>query len=149
MAKEVVLMSDIDGLGVEGDVVEVAEGYARNYLLPRKLAAPATGATMRRVEKIRSERRTRLEQELAGAKEIAGKLENTSCTITVKSGEEGKLYGSVTPADVIDALKGQGIELDRKQLDMSGPIRELGVFDIPVKLHPDIHASLKVWVVEE
>ncbi len=149
MSKEVILMADVEGLGVEGDVVQVAVGYARNYLLPKKLAAPVTDATRKRLHRIREERDARLAQEEAGARELASKLEGLSCTVTVKAGEEGKLFGSVTPADILAAVAEQGVELDKKQLDLSEPIRELGVFELPVKLHPNLSATLKVWVVEE
>lgn len=149
MTREVILMSDVEGLGVEGDVVHVAEGYARNYLLPRKLAAPVNQATQRRIEKLRAERQARLEQERAGAEALAKQLSKASCTLVVKTGEEGKLYGSVTSVDILAVLAEQGIELQKKQLELEEPIRDLGVFEIPIKLHPELRATLKVWVVEE
>lgn len=149
MAKEVILMADVAGLGAEGEVVRVSDGYARNYLLPKNLAAPVTEATRRRLEKKRKER----EAELATAREAAAGMvktvESISCTIAVKTGGEGKLFGSVTAADIVTAVKGQGVAIDKHQVDLAEPIRELGVFNIPIKLHPEITATLKVWVVEE
>lgn len=149
MAKEVILMSDVDGLGAEGEVVRVAEGYARNYLLPRNLAAPVTEVTRRRLEKQRKERADRLARDREGALVVQKAIEAVSCTITVKTGAEGKLFGSVTAADILGVLKKQNIELQKQQLDLAEPIKETGVFNIPVKLHPEVQATLKVWVVEE
>jgi large subunit ribosomal protein L9 len=149
MAKEVILMSDVEGLGTEGEVVRVAEGYARNYLLPRNLAAPVTEATRRRLEKKRKERADQLARDREGAIAVQKALEKVSCTITVKTGTEGKLFGSVTVLDILGVLKGQGVELQKHQLELAEPIKETGVFNIPVKLHPEVQATLKVWVVEE
>jgi len=149
MSTEVILMENIDGLGAEGQVVRVTDGYARNYLLPRKLAAPVTEATRRQIEKKRKERETQLAGEKADAEKLAAVVAQTSCTITVKTGDEGKMYGSVTAADVLKALASQGIQLGKHQLLLEEPIRELGVFNLPVKLHPSIETQVKVWVVEE
>jgi large subunit ribosomal protein L9 len=149
MAKEVILMDDVDGLGRQGDVVRVAEGYARNYLVPRNLAAPVTDATRRRIEKRRKDREVKLVADKSGAESLAQTLENTSVTISVKTASEGKLFGSVTPADIAKALAGQGIAVDRHKIELEEPIREVGVFKVPVKLHPDVRATVKVWVVEE
>ncbi|HBA85056.1 MAG TPA: 50S ribosomal protein L9 [Verrucomicrobia bacterium] len=149
MAKEVILMSDVNGLGTEGDVVRVAEGYARNYLLPRNLAAPITETTRRRLEKKRKERADKLASDRDGALAVQKSIEAISCTITVKTGAEGKLFGSVTVTDILGVLKKQGVELQKQQLVLAEAIRETGVFNIPVKLHPEVQATLKVWVVEE
>jgi large subunit ribosomal protein L9 len=149
MPKEVILMEPIDGLGAEGDVVKVADGYARNYLLPHKLAAPVTQATRRQLEKKRREREIQLADQRVGAEALAKTLAGTSCTIAVKTGEEGQLFGSVSPVDIVASLKEQGVDLDKNKVVLESPIRELGVFKLPVKLHPDVEATLKVWVVEE
>ena len=149
MATEVFLMMDVANLGKEGDVVKVSDGYARNYLLPRKVAAPVTEATRRRLAKLRVERDAKAKVTLEAARQKAAVLKKASCTITVKTGEGEKMYGSVTPAAIVAVLKEQGIELDKDALKMEGPIKELGVFEVPVKLHPDVEASVKVWVVEE
>lgn len=149
MAKEVILMADVKGLGGEGDVVRVTDGYARNYLLPNKLAAPVTDATRRQLDKKRKEREVKLAEEKAGADQLRAQVEKASCTITVKTGAEGKMYGSVTVADILGVLKGQGVMLEKHQLDLPEPIKEIGVFNIPVKLHPEVQTTLKVWVVEE
>ncbi|MDD4871029.1 MAG: 50S ribosomal protein L9 [Kiritimatiellae bacterium] len=148
MDREVLLMADVADLGSEGDVVKVSEGYARNYLLPRKLVAPVTAATRKRLEKIQKEREVARKAELEAAKEMATKLEKVSCTIPVKAKDE-KLYGSVTVNDIADALKANGVQMDKQKILLAEPIKELGVFDVKVKLHADVEATIKVWVVEE
>ena len=149
MALEVILMADVKGLGVEGDVVKASDGYARNYLLPKKLAAPVTDATRRQLEKKRREREARLAQEKESSIALSKLIEQTSCTIAVKAGSEGKMFGSVTAGDITASLKLQGIEVDKHKLQMPEPLKELGVFNIQVNLHPEVQATLKVWVVEE
>jgi len=149
MAKEVLLMADVADLGSEGDVVSVADGYARNFLLPRKLAAPVTEATRRRLVKIREEREAARKEAVAEAGVMADKLAGVSCTIAVKTSDEDTLYGSVSAADIVDALKEQGIEIDRSVLIMDAPIKELGIFEVKVRLDPEVESTLKVWVVEE
>lgn len=149
MAVEVLLMADVKDLGVTGKVVNVSEGHARNYLFPRKLAAPVTPATLKRIEKIKREREAASEAALKSARELAAKVAGCSCTIPVKTGEADKMFGSVTASAVVDALRAQGIELDRHQIVFENPIKELGVYDLKVKVHPEVEATLKVWVVEE
>ncbi len=149
MATEVLLMANVTDLGSEGDVVTVADGYARNYLIPKDLAAPVTEATRRRLGKIREQREATRKAELADARTMAAQFANASVTIPVKTGEEGKMYGSVTTSDIAEALKSQGIDVDRHSLVLEHGIKELGVFNVPVKLHTDVEATVKVWVVEE
>jgi large subunit ribosomal protein L9 len=149
MAIEVLLMADVADVGAEGDVVSVADGFARNYLFPSKRAAPVTQATRKRLEKMRRDRDAAKAAELAGARGVAAKLAAASCTIAVKVGKDEKMYGSVTAADIAAALKAQGIELDKQHLVLDEPIRELGVFDVKVKLHAEVEGTVKVWVVEE
>jgi large subunit ribosomal protein L9 len=142
-------MAKIDGLGEEGEVVQVADGYARNFLFPKNLAAPVTEATRRRIEKLKKDRVARLEREKVEAVELAKRIEKVSCTIPVKTAAEDKMYGSVTPADIAAILKEQGVDVDRHKIELEKPIRELGVFKVNIKLHPEVEAPLKVWVVEE
>ena len=149
MAQELILMADVEGLGLEGQTVKVTEGYARNYLLPRKLAASISQAALKRLEKNRLERESRQQKDRAAAQALAQTLEQVSCTIPVKVGDNDKLFGSVNANDIADALKAQKIELDRRKIHMAEPIRELGVYTVKVKLHPEVEASLKVWVVGE
>ena len=149
MSKEVLLMSNVPGLGSEGDVVTVSDGYARNCLLPQKLAAPVSGATKKQLAKMREQREAKHQAELAGARAMAQKLASVSCTIPVKTGDDDKMFGSVTAAHIAEALKGQGIELDKHSLLIEAPIKELNVYNVKVKLHPEVEASIKVWVVKE
>jgi large subunit ribosomal protein L9 len=149
MATEVLLMAAVDGLGKEGDVVSVADGYARNYLLPRELAAPVTEATRRRLVKLQAEREKEHAASLADAQALAKQVSAASCTVAVKMGEGEQLYGSVTESDIVEALKGQNIEIDRHQVLLNEAIKELGTYDVPVRLHPEVEATVKVWVVEE
>ena len=149
MATEIFLMADVADLGVEGDVVIVADGYARNYLIPKQLGAPVTDATKRKLAKIQREREIARAESMADAKKMAAKLEGVSVTIAVKTSEGEKLYGSVGEQEIADALKAQGTEIDRNLIDLESHIKELGVFDVKIKLHPDVEASVKVWIVEE
>jgi len=149
MATEVLLMSAVPQLGDEGDVVKVADGYARNYLLPRGLAAPVNAGTRRQLARHQEKRAAELADRLAGARELANRLAGASCTIPVKTGEDEKLYGSVGAADILAALKAQDIVVDRHAIKLEHPIKELGVFDVPVELHPEVRAAVKVWVVGE
>jgi large subunit ribosomal protein L9 len=149
MSKEVILMADVKGFGSQGDVVRVADGYARNFLFPRDLAAPVTEATRRKLEKARRIRGEQDAKELDAARNVVKSIEQISCTIPVKAGEGGKLFGSVTSADIVSALKVQGVEIDKHQVDLPEPLRELGVFNVPIKVHSKIQATLKIWVVEE
>jgi len=149
MAKEVMLMADVAGLGAEGDVVRVADGYARNYLLPHKLAAPVTEAARRQLAKKRREREAQQAREREQAQALAQAVAQASCTIPVKAGAEGKLFGSVTTADIAAALQKQNLAIDKHQIGLAEPIRELGVYNVPIKLQPGLEAVLKLWVVEE
>ncbi len=149
MAIEVLLMADVPELGLAGTVVKVADGYARNYLLPKELAAPVTQASLKRLDKIRKEREELARIQLAEARSKADKLKNASVTLRAKTSDGQKLYGSIGAAEIVDALAKQGLALDRTQLVLPEHIKELGAFDLPVKLHPEVTATVKVWVVEE
>lgn len=149
MATEVLLMADVPDLGSEGTVVDVADGYARNYLLPKKLAAPVTKAAHARLAIIREKREKDRVDELAAARELAAKLAECSCTIPVKTGEDDKLYGSVSTSDIADALAKHGFEIDRHKIVLDAPLKELGVFDVKVRPHPEVDTTVKVWIVEE
>lgn len=149
MTKELLLMADVEGLGLEGEVVKVSDGYARNLLLPRKLAVPVTKAALKQIEKNKTEREARHRKELEAVQTLAAAIEKISCTIPVKVGENDKLFGSVTANDIAASLKQQGIELDKQKIHMGDPIKELGVYPIKIKLHPQVEVFLKVWVVGE
>jgi large subunit ribosomal protein L9 len=149
MATEVILLTDIKGLGNEGDVVRVADGYARNYLIPQQKAAQVTEATRRKLEKKRKERAAQQAAERAAAEQLAAKLAQMSCTISVKTGEGGKIFGSVTAIQIADALKAQGVDVAKNQIQLDEPLREAGVFTVPIKLSAGVEASVKVWIVGE
>lgn len=149
MATELLLMENVPDLGSEGDIVNVADGYARNYLLPKGIGEKVTAAARARLAKLMEQRAEERKLQLAGARALAAKLTKASCTITVKTGEEEKLYGSVTNADIAKALSEQGIEIDRHIIVLEEPLKELGVFDVKVKLHADVDATVKVWIVGE
>jgi large subunit ribosomal protein L9 len=147
MSKQIILTAPVENLGAEGDTVTVADGYARNFLLPKGLAMLASAANLRRVESLRKKREATMVAQLDDAKTIVAKLVKQSYTITAAAGEDGKLYGSVTSADISEALKKEGIEVDRRKIVLEHPIRELGVYDVDVKLHADVATKVKIWVV--
>ncbi len=149
MAIEVLLMDQVEGLGIEGDIVKVADGYARNFLFPKGIATVVTEGKKRQIEKKRTERLTQLQKEKTAAEGLAKKIEGIECTIAVKVGENGKLFGSVGIPQILEKVKEQGLELDRTKFDLATPLHELGVFDISIKLHAEVTGTLKVWIVEE
>ena len=149
MATKVLLMTTVPSLGTEGDVVQVADGYARNYLLPKGIAAPVTVASQKRLAKLVEERAVKTREEMKSAKEKAKRLKGVSCTVSVKTSDEGKMYGSVGITEILDALAEVGVGLERHEVVLENPLKELGAFDVPVRLHSDVKATVKVWVVEE
>jgi large subunit ribosomal protein L9 len=149
MTVEILLMADVKDLGTEGQVVRVSEGYARNFLIPRKLGAPVTEATRRRLAKIQQVREQNRKVEAEKALALVQNMEKGSYTIPVKTGAGEKLFGSVTNADIAEVLKAQGFEVDKHNIVLDNPIRELGVYEVKVKLHADVEATIKVWIVEE
>jgi large subunit ribosomal protein L9 len=149
MATEILLMDQVEGLGIEGDIVKVADGYARNYLFPRGLASEVTEGKKRQIEKKRMERLSHLEKEKTAAEELAKKIEGFECTISAKVGENGKMFGSVGIPQILEKIKEQGLELDRTKIVLPTPLHELGVFDVSIKLHSEVTGTLKVWIVEE
>lgn len=146
---KIILLQDVKTLGKKGTLVEVSEGYARNYLLPRKLGAPATAENMNTMKlKKANEERIAAEQ-LAEAKELAAKIGAGTVTISLKGGENGKTYGSVTSKEIAEAAKKQlGMEIDRKKIVLPEPIKAFGTYEAAVKLHKEVQAKLKVKVVE-
>ena len=149
MAVEVLLMDQVEGLGIEGDIIKVADGYARNYLFPKGIATEVTEGKKRQIEKKRLERLAQLEKEKGAAEELVKKIEGVECTISVKVGDNGKLFGSVGIPQILEKLAEQNIELDKAKVALSTPLHELGVFDVELKLHSEVTGTLKVWIVEE
>ena len=146
---QIILQEDIEKLGNRGQVVEVAEGYARNFLLPRKLALEASPGNMKRLEKMRAAFAKKAAVEVADAQKLAELLAGVSLEISRKSGESDQLFGSVTSADISDALAAKGYTIDRRKIQLAEPIKLIGNFDIPIKLHRDVTASLKLTVRKE
>ncbi len=146
---EVILREHVDNLGRRGEVVKVADGFARNYLLPRKLALPATDGNRRQIERERDKFEAKEADEKRAADQIAQRLAAIEVVIARKVGETEALYGSVTTVDIAEALAAKGVEIERRKLQLAEPIKQLGDFDVPVKLHREVTAHVKVKVVAE
>jgi large subunit ribosomal protein L9 len=146
---EVILREHVDNLGRRGEIVKVADGYARNYLLPRKLALLATEGNKQRIERERSKFEAREAEEKLVAQAIAERVAGVELEIRRKVGETEALYGSVTTSDIAEALAAKGVEVDRRKINLQEPIKRLGAFDIPIRLQRDVTATVKVKVVPE
>jgi large subunit ribosomal protein L9 len=146
---EIILRQAIDNLGHAGDVVEVSSGYARNYLLPRGFAYLATPGNKKRIEQDRQRLEAAENDRRSKAQELAAKLEEVSLTFSARVGEEGKLFGSVTAADIAQQLEAQGLHVEKRMIDLHDPIRALGVYRVPVRLHADVKPEIKVWVIKQ
>ncbi|MFQ5876878.1 MAG: 50S ribosomal protein L9 [Acidobacteriota bacterium] len=145
----IVLREDIDNLGRRGEVVQVAAGYARNYLLPKRKALPATDGNLKVIEREKRRYQVRQAKEKAGAEALASRLAGVSCTIVRRVGESETLYGSVTAADIAEHLEREGIQIDKRRIQLEDPIKSLGIYTVAVRLHPEVSTDLKVWVVKE
>ena len=146
---EVILREHVDNLGRRGDVVKVAPGYARNFLLPRKLALPVNEGNKRLIARERQLAETRELEERQQAEAVANRLTQLELTLSRRVGETEQLYGSVTTADIAEALSAKGLEIDRKRIHLDEPLKALGEFTVPVKLHRDVTAQLKVHVTKQ
>lgn len=146
---KVVLQENVDNLGESGDVVRVRPGYARNYLIPRGLAAPATTASLARVDELKRQAKAKSQKELAAAEELGKRLTASSVKLERAVGEENKMYGSVTTRDIEEAYASQGIEIDRKRIILTEPLKTLGLHEVRVKLHPEVVVTARVEVVKE
>ena len=143
---EVILRDHVENLGRRGDVVKVADGYARNYLLPRKLALPATPGNLKIVERQRKIADAAEAAEKAGAEALAERLGRAECVMARRVGEHEALYGSVTAADIAEELAAKGFDIDKRKIQLAEPIKHLGEFSVPVKLHRDVVAQVPVKV---
>ena len=146
---QVILLEDVPALGKVGDTVKVSEGYGRNYLIPQKKAILATEKGINILEHQRREVQQRMGKVKKDMDTVVQQIEKLSCTFTKTVGESGKLFGSVTSMEIESFLKENGIDVDRKKIQLEEPIKNLGMFTIPIKLHPELTAHLKVWVVQE
>lgn len=147
---KVILTNDVKGQGKKGDVVNVSDGYARNYLFPNKLAIEASNKNLNEVKAKKAADARRKEEELEQAKLLAKKISGVEVLVRAKSGDQGKLFGSITSKDIADAaLKQHKLKIDRKKIVLTEPIKSLGSFSLEVKVYPDVSASLNVKVIEE
>ena len=146
---KVILRQPVKGLGERGDVILVKDGYGRNYLIPRRLAWEADEKNIRRLKEEKRREEEKDEKILRSAFAFASKLDKISCTIPVKVGESEKIFGAVTSSDIREALLSKGIDVDKKDVLLDEPIKELGVYTVEVRVHPKVTGRVKVWVVKE
>ena len=146
---EVILRQAVENLGKPGDVVKVSNGYARNFLLPRGVAFEATPGNLKRIAQEKERLEAAENERRNAAQGLAEKLEQVSLTFSARVGEEGKLFGSVTTADIAHQLEQQGFSIEKRQIDLHEPLRTLGVFRVPVRLHADVKPEIKVWVIKQ
>lgn len=146
---KIILRENLENLGEIGDVVEVKDGFARNYLIPRKLAFEANTRNLNQLETQKNQLDRKIEKDKLNAEKLRGELEKVSLTIQMKVGEDGKLFGSVTTQMIADELKEKGFDIDRKKIVIPEPIKALGIYTIEMKLHKDVEAKVKVWTVLE
>ncbi len=146
---KVILRKNFDQLGKIGEIVNVKDGYARNYLIPRQIAYQATAGNIRALEEEKKQILKKEAKELEAAQRIAAELEKVSITIPVTVGEEDKIFGSVTNQMIADALKEKGHDIDKRKIEITEPIKSLGIYSVSIKLHPSVSAIVKTWVVRE
>ena len=146
---EIILRQAVESLGHPGDVVTVKNGYARNFLLPRGFAFEATPGNLKRINAERSRLEAAENDRRGTASELAKKLEEVQLTFSARVGEEGKLFGSVTSSDIAEQLAAQGFHIEKRLIDLHDPIKALGVYRVPVKLHADVKPEIRVWVIKQ
>ena len=146
---DILLLEAINGLGSEGDTVSVRAGYARNFLFPRKLAIPVNQGNRKQIESLRIAKEKRIAEELEASKSLAEKIGQINISIAVKTGDNGKMFGSVTNTDILTRLEEEGIKLQKKQLNVTQPIKDLGSHKIQVKLNSEIEAAFSLEIVSE
>lgn len=146
---EVILRQDVERLGKAGQVVKVKDGFARNFLIPNDLAMTCTSANLKKLEQEKQKKVLQLEKLKKEAEKLSQKLIAFSLTIPVMIHEEDKLYGSVTSADILAALKEEGLNIDKNSIILDEPIKSLGIYEVPINLHPEVSTKIKVWVVKK
>jgi len=146
---QVILLEDVPSLGKAGDQVRVSDGFGRNYLIPKKKAVLATEKSLKALEHQKRQVQQRMGKAKKDVERIVQQIETLSCTFAKPVGESGKLFGSVTSMEIESYLKENGIEVDRKKILLEEPIKNVGMFNVPIKLYPEVTAHLKVWVVQE
>jgi large subunit ribosomal protein L9 len=146
---EIILRQAVENLGKPGDVVTVKNGYARNFLLPHGVAYEATPGNLKRIAQERGRLEAAENDRIGAAQELAKRLEEVQLTFSARVGEEGKLFGSVTSGDIADQLNAQGFHIEKRRIDLHDPIKALGVYRVPVKLHADVKPEIRVWVIKQ
>ncbi len=146
---KVILRDELEGRGKTGDVIEVKSGYARNYLIPRNLAIPASRGNLRAIDEVKSQKDTRDKKRRRDSEKIKIRIEKLSLTAEARVGEDEKLFGSITAQNVADLMAKEGVTVDRRSIDMPEHIKSLGVYTVPVKIEADVVANVKLWVVKQ
>ena len=146
---KIILKEDFESLGKVGEVVEVKVGFARNFLIPKQVALQATPQNLRVIEQEKSRNKIKLSKDKREAEVLAGQLKKVSLTANVQVGEEDKIFGAVTSQNISELLSAKGFEIDKRKIQLEDPLKALGVFEVPIKLHTEVEAKIKVWVVKE
>jgi len=146
---EVILLKDIDNLGKEGDVLKVKDGYGRNYLLARKLAILSNPQALSMIEGKKKKKEIEIEKQKKDAEKLSEKIGSLSCTIAVESGSEDKIFGTVSAEMIKNVLLQDKIEIDKREIQIDEPIKKLGVYQVKIKLYPEVTASLRIWIVKK
>ena len=146
---EIILTKDVEKLGRIGDVVKVREGFARNFLFPQKLASLATPGNLKKIESGKKKKAALEEVAKKEAQAVAEKLSKVSCTVTVEVNDLEKLYGSVSEAEIVKALESEGHKIDKKAIELEKPINELGIYEVGIRLHPEVAAKVRLWVAKK
>jgi large subunit ribosomal protein L9 len=146
---KVILREDVEDLGTAGQTVEVKDGYGRNFLIPRNLAIPASAGNLKSIGEIDKQKQIRTKKRRRAAEIVKDRIEKLSLQMEVQVGEEDKMFGSVTNADVMKLLEGEGVSVDKRAVEMEEPIKALGVYSVPVKIEKEVTAYLKLWVIKK
>jgi large subunit ribosomal protein L9 len=146
---KIILKEDFESLGKVGEVVEVKAGFARNFLIPKQVALQATPQNLRVIEQEKARNKIKLSKDKRDAQLLAEQLKEVSLTANVQVGEEDKLFGAVTSQNISELLSSKGFEIDKRKIQLEDPLKALGVFEVPIKLHTEVEAKIKVWVVKE
>lgn len=146
---EVILKQDIDKIGRAGSVVKIKDGYARNFLLPNGLALPCTKENLKKLEEEKQKKALQQQKNKQEAEDLKNKLSSLSLTIPVLAQEDEKTYGSITSQDIVSALEEEGFSIEKNSLELIEPIKSLGIYEIPIKLHPEVIAKVKIWIVKK
>ncbi len=146
---QIILTDNVENLGKVGDAVKVKDGYARNYLLPRQLAVPATEGNIKRISKEKAKRLAKYEEEKTEALARAAELSKISLTVTVEVNDQEKLYGAISESEILKAFEAEGVKIDKKTLVIEKPIEDLGIFEVGVKLHQEAIAKVRLWVTKK